>query len=428
MFPNRSRTALVLSLALLVASLSLVPGAPEDESLKLDLGSALALARENSPLIRAARERIQEAQGDLTTASILLRNNPVASFAYGRRDSAGGAPTQTDSGIALFQEFEIAGQRRARMGVATAEMEGARASAADIERTIEAAVAWSFVEALAAAEKLALVEINARLAEELFDISRVRVEKGASAPIELNASRIRLALARGQQADALATLRRSRIVLLSLLGIGSGKPVDLVGSLPASEELPEPEALLTQAYANRPDILAAEAEIRAAEAGVKLARAEAWPSPVLGAEFSDDEGDRITSGTLSIALPIFQRNQGVRMRAEAGLKRVREDLALIKLQVEREVRELLAEYERARATLALYDDEVVKAMEENVVLLRTMFEAGKVGYTDVALLQRERIETGLALLQARKDIATTTVNLRSSAGLPLVPAPQGGVR
>ena len=420
----------LLSGSLLVFALcsSGVPGAPEKMPFKLDLTRALALARENSPLIRAARQRIQEAEGDLTTASILLRNNPVASFASGRRESAGGAPTKRDSDIALSQEFEIAGQRRARIRVATAGIEGARASAADIERTIEAAVAGSFFEALAATEKLSLVDTNARLAEELFEISRVRVEKGASAPIDLNASRIRLALARGQQAEALASLRRSRIVLLSLVGIGSGVSVDLVGSLPSSEELPEPEALLTQAYANRPDIVEAEAEIRAAEAEVRLARAEAWPSPVLGGEYSRDEGDRIASATLSIALPIFQRNQGVRQRAEAVLNRVREELALIKVQVEREVRELLADYERARATLALYDEEVVSAMEENVSLLRTMLEAGKVGYTDVALLQRERIETGLALLQARTDVAVTAVNLRSSAGLPLAPAQSGGVR
>mgnify|MGYP001614203041 CR=1 FL=1 len=186
--------------------------------------------------------------------------------------------------------------------------------------------------------------------------------------------------------------------------------------------------MLTQACANRPDIVAAEAEIRAAEAEVRLARAEARPSPVLGGEYSRDEGDRIASATLSIALPVFQRNQGVLQRAEAVLKRAREELALVKVQVEREVRELLAEYERARATLALYDEEVVSAMEENVSLLRTMLEAGKVGYTDVALLQRERIETGLALLQARTDVAVTAVNLRSSAGLPLAPAQSGCVR
>ncbi len=418
-----SRSLLVLALC----SSGLL-GASEAEPIKLDLARALALAREHSPLIRAARERIQEAEGGLTTASILLRNNPVASYAYGHRENSDGGSAPADYDIALSQEFEVAGQRRARMRVATAGIEDARASTADIERTIGAAVAGSFFEALAAAEKLSLVETNARLAEELFEISRVRVEEGASAPIDLNASRIRLALARGQQADALATLRRSRLVLLSLVGIGSGASVDLVGSLPAPIEVPAADDLLRQAYANRPDILAAEAQVRAAEAEAELARAEAWPSPVLGAEYSRDDGDQITSGTLSIALPVFQRNQGVRQRTEASLKRVLEELALVKLQVEREVRELITEYERARATLALYDEEVVKAMEENVLLLRTMLEAGKVGYTDVALLQRERIETGLALLQARADVATTEVNLRSSAGLPLVPAPSGGVQ
>jgi len=412
----------------LISVLLLAPGPAAGEgTLKLDLERTVALARQNSPLIRAARQRIGEARGNLTAASVLLRSNPIASITYGQRDGQDGVPDQNDSEVTISQELEVGGQRRARIASASAGVEAAEGSAADVERTILAAVSAAFFDALLAAERLRLAEENSNLVRELLEISAVRVEKGASPPLELNASRIRVALSRGQEEAARSDRTRATVVLLTLVGLDAGSEVELESVIPAALDVPDIGTLLARAR-SRPDILAAQAVVRSAEANVRLADADRVPSPIVGGTVAEDEGDTIVSGTLAIGLPLFQRNQGERQRARAALDRSRDELAALQIEVEREIRELFSKYSAARQILSYYDEDVVNAMDENLALLRIMFEAGKVGYTEVALLQRERIETSLALARARAEVATAVVGLRAAAGIPLTNDVPGGIR
>jgi outer membrane protein, heavy metal efflux system len=412
--------------ALLAIAVGVPCFAAAGETVRMDLDRALAAAREKSPRIRAAHLRIEEARGNLTSAGVLLKNNPSVSAAYGRRSGDDEARDRTDSEVALSQEIEMGGQRRHRIAAATAAIDAARAGAEDAERTVLAAVAAAWFDAVVAAGRLRLAEENTALAQEILVLSTARVEQGAGPPIELNAGRIRVALARSEEAEARSAKARAGLALLTLIGMDPDASVELPEAVPAPADVPALEVLIDHA-GRRPDVLAAQAEVRVAEGALRLADAERVPSPVLGGAVEHDEGDTIVSGTLAIGLPVFQRNQGERRRARAALDRAGQELTAVQLEAQREVRELFAAYVEARDTLGHYDGDVVRAVEENLALLRLMFEAGKIGYAEVALLQRERLDTSLALLRARAEVARTALRLRAAAGLPpLTEAPQAG--
>jgi cobalt-zinc-cadmium efflux system outer membrane protein len=79
----------------------------------LTLDQALNRARLKAPALLSAKARIEEAQGRLKGASILLQSNPAIEGAAGPRFSDQGRTIDGD--ISISQDFEAIGRRSARI-------------------------------------------------------------------------------------------------------------------------------------------------------------------------------------------------------------------------------------------------------------------------------------------------------------------------
>jgi len=391
------------------------PGPPRS----LTLEGALAIASQNSPLMRAARVRIREAQGDLTGASMLLRDNPVIAASAGPRLSAqeGQDPT-LDLDVGIQQQFEIGGQRGDRIDRARADIEAARASTEDVQRVIDLAVAVAFYETLGNRQRLELLDQNEQLARDLHQAAQRRLEAGEGTPLELNTARIRLAEARRQTIAARTALRSSSVRLAEILGLSPGTELSLSGELPTQQSAPSMEALLARARRSRPDLVAAERRVEAARAAIDLANAEAWPDITVGVFYGQEEGDQTITARLRVPIPLFNRNQGARERARAVRDRRIAERDAVELTVASDLRQALLAYEQAREALALYDAEVLAAQSESLELLQRAFEAGEVGIPDVLVVQRELIEGQAGFLAVRQELARALSRARASANLP----------
>lgn len=411
-----ARAALVLSLFL-----STPPALADDApGRSLALGEAIALAREHSPLLEAARARIGEAEGDLTQASILLVRNPRLSLSAGPRFLSGpGGGSELDAQVGLQQRLEIGGQRRHRVERAKALQSASQAQAADVDRVVTQSVALVFFEVLGAANELELTEENAKLAESLYEIARSRVSAGAAAPLEENTARIRRADATRMLVQAEARLRSAEFRLATTLGLSSAETVHAQGELPESASLPPLGRLLAAASENHPRLLAARSTVDASQSDSALADAEAWPDLTLGASYSREERDDVVMGGVTIPIPVFNRNQGERVRAKAAARRTAAVARSLQLEIESEIRRSYANYEAATRSLASFDADVLRSQDENLELIEAMFQAGKIRYVDVILLQREVIEGRLGYLNARLELARAEVATRSAAGIAL---------
>lgn len=413
---------------LAAASLAWLAGtARADPPRELDLATAIATARQNSPVLSAAQLRIREAQGDLTGASILLINNPELSAFAGPRSTSGQSSSwSVDVDIGLEQRFEIGGQRGHRIDGARASERASEASADDVRRVVDLAVALTFSEALAAERRLQVLEESERLARSLFDATRVRLERGEGTPLEVNTARIRHAEVQRRLSSARAVRRATVIRLSELLGLSPGTGLGLRGDLPDTALAQPEDRLVAQALDTRPDLRAATNEVEATDAAVKLADSRAWPDVSLGLVYSRDEQDNVILGGLRIPLPLFNRNQGERERSRATAARARAEKLTRQLAVESEVRTVYAEYEQARDALQLYDAEVLRAQEESLQLLQRAFEAGQVSYADVIVVQREVLESRDGYLDARLGYARARARVLAASDLPQLAAAQGG--
>ena len=171
------------------------------------------------------------------------------------------------------------------------------------------------------------------------------------------------------------TIARER--LRALLGL----PADAVfpsladASAPTAECRPTPD-LLREALVARPDVRAAEIGIEAAAAklGWEKSRVLALTA-VLDANGEGRDGFEAGPG-LDLGLPLFNRNQGGRARAEAELQRASASYLAVQHRVALELREAAAQFDQAQQSLATWRTTITMPLQTNVAEAQAAFEAG----------------------------------------------------
>src|SRR5439155_26542066 len=100
------------------------------------------------------------------------------------------------------------------------------------------------------------------------------------------------------------------------------------------------------------------------------ARGERWPSPSLGVQYthsvyqvSGDLADKVGK-SVSVPLPVFNRNQGEIERAEAEALIARREVEKLRLAIPQEVRSAVASYRIARERVARFADAFLRQAGE----------------------------------------------------------------
>lgn len=391
----------------------------------LTLEQVLQAAVDRSPVLRAQRAEVAEARARLTTAETFPFNPEVSAEAANR--SASG-DRSTDGGLELSQEFELGGQRRKRVAVATADLAAAEARFRRNERLLAGRVALAFGEAVRARELLRIEEADAALARELLSFEERRLEAGKVTQIDVNLARAatgrsvrRVELARGAYLEA-------RNVLAEAAALDTNPPPAPVGGLEAGALPSTPlEDLLQMALVNREDLLAFQSEREAARAEIDLAQARTRPN-LVARVFRNREGgtDDITGGGVAIAIPIFNRNRGEIAEARAAAGRVDAEAEAARLAVQQEVASALARYQAGSAAAAGLGQQVLGTLEENLRLLQRSLEEGKINRSELFLFRREFVESQREYLDALAGAWQARVELDLAAGRLPVPTASNG--
>ncbi|MFZ5479489.1 MAG: TolC family protein [Myxococcota bacterium] len=388
------------------------------DPIDLTLDDALTHARSHAPALRAAAAGVAEARGDLRGARVFLAENPEVEATA---DPA--APGEGE--FAVRQRVEIGWQRGARIQGARAGLGAAEAEALDVEREVAARVAEAFAALLAAQDRLAITEEDEALAVRVRDAASRRAQSGVDAPLEADGARLRAVEASRARIAAGAEVQAAAARLVQLAGYEPGTPVRAREGGAPFPDAATLEAALRHALAARPDLVAAERALDAARAERSLAIAESLPEVTLGAKHDRSGDEPAWQAVAGLTVPLFDQNQGDRARAAATVQRREAELDAVRARVEAEVRSAWARYDAARSALALYDEEVRRAWREGAAALAAAFEAGKLSVAETAVLQRERLESRLAWVEARRELTKAGAEMVSAAALDL---PEGGTR
>ncbi|MGE5047838.1 MAG: TolC family protein, partial [Deltaproteobacteria bacterium] len=211
-----------------------------------------------------ARTELDAARARRDIASRLLPANPSLEVGAGHRTIEGGA-TDIDRSIELSQQIEIGGQRGARIDAAEADLRAARAAAEAAERLVIGDVLAAAARVIHDRQALSLVREQRDAAGRLADVSRARTRKGLAAPFESDlADAARIQALREERTTALGLSEAEGVLAAA---VGSDVQLAMDASLPA---VTQPQLALAElernAIEHQPEVVAAQNEIRAAQA------------------------------------------------------------------------------------------------------------------------------------------------------------------
>ncbi len=275
-------------------------------------------------------------------------------------------------------------------------------------------------------ERIALARRTIASHEESFRIFSRRYEVGAIARMDL----VQVETLLHQAQTLAAQLEQARAAQAHALALLVGAPLPPLpedvrfddGAVLHDLRVGLPSELLLQ----RPDIVAAEHQLRAAHANIGAARAAFFPRITLTGSFGTasaaldglfDSGSRTWNFLPSLSVPIFDAG---RNRASLDLAEVRRELAVANYEktVQTAFREvsdalsarhwLVEQVRISQATLA--------AQAERARLARLRYDNGSAPYFEVLDAQRDLLAAEQQLVQTRRGLLSSRVSLYAALG------------
>lgn len=382
--------------------------------------------------LAAARLEIERARGRLQQAG--LRPNPTLDFEQttGRFT---GAPGESEISVGIAAPLELGGKRRRRIELAQAEFEAAEAEVADRERRLTNEVLTLYSEGLAAIRELGTLEDLNNLDLQTTQFVQARVNEGETAPIELNQLRVEVERLRSRRALVEGRLRATMLRLKSLSGFPVQELLRLRDDITAPSLPAAPgsvDAAVDIALRTRPDLRLARLNEEVAQAGLRLARAQGAPDVTPFTRFSygrsvfDDtpvgvlrDRDKLLTFGVSVGIPIFNRNQGLKAEASAAIDQAQKRREFQEVLVRAEVESAFARYEAARTAVATFSQGVIPRSSENIRTIRAAYQIGAFSITDLLVEQRRLVDAQREFTEALAEQYRALADLQAAIGAPI---------
>jgi multidrug efflux system outer membrane protein len=288
-------------------------------------------------------------------------------------------------------------------------------------------VALAYLSAREAAERIELAQATLESRRQELEIAQRRLDAGVTSALDYHQAETLLT----QAETELAALRLTHAQAENALATLVGGPI--AGSLPDAAPLEQqvqvdtlaagvPSDLLT----TRPDVVAAEEQLRAARANIGAARAAFFPSITLTGTYgysSEALDDLVGQGGLtwsygpSITLPLFDFG---RRSANLSVAEARDNIAVA--NYERTIQTAFQEVANALAGRR-YLSEQVAAQERGTIAQRRLaafararYREGVVSHLEVLDAERNLFAAEQALLQVRRAEAANLVTLYVALG------------
>ncbi|MCJ7784701.1 MAG: TolC family protein, partial [Desulfobacterales bacterium] len=371
----------------------------------ITVDEAVEFGLKNNPDLQAFRLEEEVIKGQEIKARLPLRFNPTIESniaTKGKSPIEEGSKRFTDYGVKVSQEFEIAGQRGFRIGIAERDLGRVRLEIKNRERILISEVKDAFAKTIASKEKIELTKEVIRIQERLLDSTRTKLQAGEVSGLQVNLAEVEFSKAKRELLVAENEYRESLLTLQGLLGLKPDLTLSLEGTLPGEVfALPEKGLLLESALSNRPDILAALAEVDSTKTAVELAGREAVPNLTVSGLYEKDESRNIFGIEFSVPIPFFDRKQAERREALARAQQARTRQSGLQKIIPIEIEEAYAHLSSALRELSLFKDEILSKALESLGLLNLAFKEGKIGFFDVRLGQKDTLESQFSYLDVQ---------------------------
>ena len=394
---------------------------------RIDLDQAIQLALAHNHALKAAQSQIPQSEAQETTAAI--RPNPV--FTYDDLYVPLFSPSQLNSStldnitefdLGLTYTFERGHKRQARMQAAHDQTAQTRFQVSDTERGLTANVSQQFISILLAKANLQLANADLESFQKTVDLSQESFRAGAIGEGDLLKIKLQLLQFQMDVSSAKLALVQSLASLRQLLGFESvPADYDVTGELAYAPLGLNQEDLQLRAIKLRPDLMAAQQGVTAAQSQYQLAKANGKRDLTTTFDYTHVADVNSAGFTMNIEIPIFDRNQGEIARTHYAITQAQETSSEASQQVMTDVANAYQGVEVNAQVVELYTSGYLKQAEDSRDISEYAYKRGAASLLDFLDAERSYRATQLAYRQALANYMLSIETLRQAVDTRKLP-------
>jgi len=386
--------------------------------------------------LRISLAHLVEARAERRQAQFDLAPTVTASGGYTKeRFAAVDSPTGTalnerfyDAGFDAFWELDFFGRVRRNVEAESAQVQGAEASLRDAQVSVTAEVARTYFELRGEQTELAVARRNIDNQRETLQLTQARLDAGRGTELDTSRAQSQLSATLSTIGPLEASIARSIHRLSVLTGREPNALNELLApprelpNLPQITAVGDPAGLLRR----RPDIRVAERQLASSTALVGVAIGDLFPKVTFNGSFSYAAtepgylgsaesrgyviGPRISWAAFDLGR-VMSEVAGSRARADASLATYEQTV----LRALEETEDALVTHARTRDSL-LDAAQAAQASETAAHIARTRYEGGLVDFLEVLDAERTQLADEDRLAQRRTDAATSLIAVYKALG------------
>jgi len=419
----RSRLWLAAGAIFFIAQGCLTAAAQQSPpSVRIDLEQAIQIAVVHNHALRAARTQIQQSQAEEITAAI--RPNPV--FTYDDLYVPIFTPSQlttatldqvTEFDLGVSYTIERGHKRQARVRAARDQTAVTRSQVSDTERGLTFNVAQQFIGILLAKSNLQFATQDLASYQQTVDLSSEQYKAGAISEGDLLKIKLQLLQFQMDVSQAQLNLVQAFASLRALVGYDAlPAGYDVVGELAYEPLKLSQEDLQLKALQLRPDYVAAQQSVTAAQSQYSLAKANGKRDLTTTFDYTHVSALNAAGLTLSIELPFFDRNQGEIARTNYGIAQAQETKTATQEGVMTDVANAYQAFKTGDQVVQLYLSGYLKQAQDSRDISEYAYKRGAASLLDFLDAERSYRATQLAYRQALATYMLAIEQLREVVG------------
>lgn len=388
--------------------------------------SWLAELRAHNASLEQAEARYRAAQAALQGARSSFWPQ-LGTQSSARRSATGRMPPETQYNVSanVSWELDVWGRVRRQVEGSAAQLQASEADLAGVELSLISTFLQTYFQYQMTLSMLDLYERTIGIYEHSLEITENRYAVGMVARSDVDSAISQLENARAQRQNAQRQLEQLEHALVVLLGQApSVRDFEAQARAYSLPEMPVtiPSALLER----RPDIVAAERRVAAANAEIGVAQTAWFPE----FSFSLEGGYRSSSWTdwistparfwslgPALALSIFDggarrsRVEQARAQYDETVARYRETV----LEALQEVEDLFSDWQNLEQE-AVSQQRALEAARSALRSMREQYELGMVDYLSLAQVEANTLSTEQSMLTLHNEQLRTAVQLFTALG------------
>ncbi|AAU27092.1 TPA: TolC family protein [Legionella pneumophila] len=378
---------------------------------------ALAIAYRNNPELQAEIDKAQAMRGYFIQSGLypnpqltLTAENFGGSGSYSSYESA-------ETTASVTQPIPLGNRLSYLKKASYADYLASLAQIQVQKAAIYMAVGGAYVDALYAGQWHQVTKKLVSLNEGIVKAIERRVKAGAGAELDLRLAQIRLGESHIQEKKAARDALSQRAKLARLLGIGLRVDQPLV-----DKGLPDVTlnwSVLLKTLPQSPQLIQMQQQLKAKRATITAVKKSVWPdlNIQLGARHFSDDGSNAAVMSAYAQVPVFDRNQGKIMTAEAQFTQTAHEYQGTKLDIRQTAYTVFLQAQQSHYEAELVTSTLLPLARKSIKLAQDGYQMGRYTYIELSTALNALYEEERHYQQAHADYHKTLIQLTGLLGL-----------